>query len=918
MNARSIVNKQKELEMTVIEENLDLVVITETWLSNKISDEEISINGYTLIRKDRSDINKSRGGGVAMYVKNELNPLCKPEINGDNFSESVWCSIRCGREDTLLGVCYRAPDSTVHNDEKLYKLISEVSKGRVVIMGDFNFAELDWSSMDKLDVSHPFVESTNNNFLCQVIDEPTRGRNYLDLVLSSEESMVQNVLVEEPFETSDHQVIRFEILSKKVECAKNTLKYDYYKTDYNAVREDIKSFKFDNSLNITEINQSWLNIKQNILNVRDKYVGFKKKAKSKSKWATNKVRKCREKKKKAWLEYTASGRDERLHEIYKTHLRNSVNENRKAKRSFEVRLADNIKNDTKSFFAYVNSKKRANNKIGPLKDSLGNVIQNNTEAADLLNNYFASVFTREDIRSIPEPELVFKGTQSQCLSEILITEEIVQDRLSRINTNKCQGPDEVHGKLLYEMRQELVKPLTELFKMSLDSSIVPQDWRDANVCPLFKKGSRSKTENYRPVSLTSIVGKVCESIIKDSLVQHLQEHNLIRNSQHGFTSGRSCLTNLLDFFESVTRELDEGNDVDLVYLDFCKAFDKVPHVRLIKKLEAHGITGKVKEWIISWLRNRRQRVCVEGELSDWVGVSSGVPQGSVLGPVLFLIFINDMDQGLVSKLDKFADDSKLCKGLSQQADVDALVTDLARLENWASLWQMEFNVEKCSVIHLGRNNAQNQYQLGSVVLKSSNTERDLGVVVDKTMKFSEHINSTVSKANATLGMIRRSITCKSRTIITKLYKALVRPKLEYCVQAWRPYLQKDIDKIERVQRRATKMIEDCKSLCYEDRLKATGLISLESRRIRGDMIEVFKILKGINKTDKTRWFELAQNNRTRGHKLKLVKNRSRLEVRRNFFSQRVVSVWNNLPKVVVEADSVNSFKNKYDKYFKCK
>ena len=163
-----------------------------------------------------------------------------------------------------------------------------------------------------------------------------------------------------------------------------------------------------------------------------------------------------------------------------------------------------------------------------------------------------------------------------------IDEGTVFDKLNKINVNKCQGPDEIHGKLLFEIRHELVKPLTKLFNLSLQTSIVPQDWRDANVCPLFKKGSRAKAENYRPVSLTSIAGKLCESIIKDSIVKHLEKHKLLRNSQHGFTGGRSCLTNLLEFFEEVTKELDEGNSVDLVYLDFCKAFDKVPQCRLIK------------------------------------------------------------------------------------------------------------------------------------------------------------------------------------------------------------------------------------------------------------------------------------------------------------------------------------------------
>jgi hypothetical protein len=226
---------------------------------------------------------------------------------------------------------------------------------------------------------------------------------------------------------------------------------------------------------------------------------------------------------------------------------------------------------------------------------------------------------------------------------------------------------------------------------------------------------------------------------------------------------------------------------------------------------------------------------------------------------------------------------------------------------------MKFNTEKCSVMHLGKGNPQNQYRLGNVMLSSSDEERDLGVLVDKSMKFSDHVNNIVSTSNAVLGMIKRNITCKNKNIVTRLYKALVRPKLEFCVQAWRPYLKKDIDKIERVQHRATKMIEECRGMGYEERLKFTGLTTLEDRRTRGDMIEVFKMLKGISKVDSSRWFRLAENSRTRGHSFKLVKCRSRLDVRKNFFSQRVVNTWNSLPAVVVEADSVNSFKNKYDK-----
>ena len=213
------------------------------------------------------------------------------------------------------------------------------------------------------------------------------------------------------------------------------------------------------------------------------------------------------------------------------------------------------------------------------------------------------------------------------------------------------------------------------------------------------------------------------------------------------------------------------------------------------------------------------------------------------------------------------------------------------------------------------NNQHHKYKLGDKSLKSSVKEKDLGIIVDDKMKFSEQCSAAVKKANSTLALIRRTIKYKKKEIIVRLYKALVRPQLEYCIQTWRPYLQTDIDRLEQVQRRATRMIKECRSQDYENRLLSTGLISLEARRNRGDLIQVFNLVKGIDKIDFNNFFTLANSNRTRGHKYKLVKVRSRLEIRKNFFSNRIVNMWNNLPAFVVDADSVNSFKNRLDKFW---
>ncbi len=309
-----------------------------------------------------------------------------------------------------------------------------------------------------------------------------------------------------------------------------------------------------------------------------------------------------------------------MYHTYVSRRRQCAAVNKSAKEAFETKLADNIKRDSKSFYAYIRSKQRCKERVGPLKDSTGNVLTDDKLTADLLNEYFVSVFTKEDLSDIPEPEKVFVSSSIyEGLNNVEINEVLVYKKLTEINVNKTVGVDGLHPKLLYELRDELVKPLTALFSLSVDTASIPQDWRDANVTPLFKKGSRNMAENYRPISLTSIIGKMLESIIKDNLVEHLEKFNLIRDSQHGFRKGRSCLTNLLDFMEVTTRSLDEGQPVDLVYLDFAKAFDKVPFVRLFKKLEAHGVRGKVLGWIKQWLSSRRQRVSVNKSLSEWGG-----------------------------------------------------------------------------------------------------------------------------------------------------------------------------------------------------------------------------------------------------------------------------------------------------------
>ena len=295
---------------------------------------------------------------------------------------------------------------------------------------------------------------------------------------------------------------------------------------------------------------------------------------------------------------------------------------------------------------------------------------------------------------------------------------------------------------------------------------------------------------------------------------------------------------------------------------------------------------------------------------------SGVPQGSVLGPILFLIYINDLENEIGSKIIKFADDTKMFRRVESQEDRHQLQSDLNKLVKWAEKWQMLFfNNDKCKCLHIGQANTKTNYLMNNAVLLPTQREKYVGVVVSSDMKVSEQCGIAARKGNQILGLIRRTIAHRDKRLIIPLYISLVRPHLEYCIQAWRPHMRKYIDKLERVQRRETRLISEISQLSYEERLQQCRLTTLETRRIRGDQIEVFKIMHGYEELNKDMFFKIKNDSRTRGHSLALVKRHSRLDVRKYTFSQRVVNDWNKLPEECVNATSVNMFKNRIDQYF---
>ena len=557
-----------------------------------------------------------------------------------------------------------------------------------------------------------------------------------------------------------------------------------------------------------------------------------------------------------------------------------ITELRKGKYLYEKDLAAKIKTDNKLFWGYVRSKSKTKSTVNKLMNEEGKVSESNHETACILNKFFASVFEKEGDDELPE---FAERNYRQPLESLLFTEEQVSKAIDHIKASKSQGPDNIHPKLIKETKSAIKKPLKILFTKSLEEEKIPTIWKKANVTAIFKKGEKSKAENYRPISLTSVPGKLMERLVKNAIVEHMTTNNLFSEAQHGFLKGKSCVTQLLEYLEDITEAMDNGNDVDVIYLDFCKAFDKIPHRRLIKKLEKYGIKGKVLNWIRDFLSERQQRVFIKGSSSTWTDIASGVPQGSVLGTTLFLVYINDLPEAIEGLVKIFADDTKVYRAIESTETPELLQNDVSKSEYWGDEWKMFYNTDKCHHVHIGENTEASKYEMGSGdnrnTIKRVESEKDLGVFIDEKLNFRDHITKKVNIANRNLGIIFRSFTYMDKEMFLNLYKSMVRPHIEYATQVWSPQYKKDKITLENVQRRATRLVKSIKHLSYSERLKTLGLPTLEYRRERADMIQVYKILHDIDKADREKLFQMAAYTSTRGHPLKLFKKRCRLNLR---------------------------------------
>lgn len=920
-----------ELDKRAKESKPFIISITESWGKENIDDIVYKLDEYNMYRNDR--IGRA-GSGTLLYVRKNLGQRkCKAMdilMNGQEYDSSVWVWVNISKDKKILvGSIYRSPNSSTENNKHLLNMLDKANEiagdNRLLIMGDFNMPNIDWvekeTSTGARICERNFFETVTDNFLHQHVTVPTRYRgtqsSTLDLIFTKEEEDIRNVKALPPIGGSDHAVVICDFICEWKGRAEPKKRRAYFRGKYDDYNAKLRLTNWAHVFAGNSAKKNWEIFRETENILTNESVPLVSPKDYNEPWMNRKVLRLWKKKYHAWKRVTERNTNGRWRQYIfeRNKLKNNI---RKAKRTYEKNIAQDARHNKRAFFKYVNSKLTVRPEITQIKMDDGSFAESDKEISDAIVKYFSSVHLPYYTGPLPEMQQM---TQNQ-IGEIVITPEVVEEKLMKLNAHKSSGPDNIHPCVLLKTAKEMSIPLTQIFQQSLDSGEVPDDWRTANVTPIHKKGDRTDPSNYRPVSLTSQVCKVLESIIRDKIVDHLEANNLLNEAQHGFRKGRSCLTNILETLEQWTKILDEGDCVDVAYLDFKKAFDLVSHELLIHKMKKYGISGQILEWVKNFLHDRTQKVVIRGTASEAVKVTSGVPQGSVLGPILFLIFINDLPTRVFSPISLFADDSKIFSRIVTKNNRltirapngnEILQKDLDEIQEWAKTWKMEFNVSKCKVMHLGFNNPKNVYSMDGTTLTESQVEKDLGVFIDCRLEFDKHIKSIVGKANRMLGMIKIAFTCMNKTMFLHLYKGLVRPLLEYCVQAWSPYKKKHIDLIEGVQKRAFRLVPELRNMTYEKQLEELNLTELVDRRIRGDMIETYKIISGKEGLNPSNFFQMSRNLRPRNgtHSMKISKEYSRLDLRKYTFSQRVVKTWNDLTPEEVYARKTSDFKASY-------
>ena len=856
--------KVRYLEEKAKENQSMIIALTESHLKSPILDAEIHIPGYQLVRKDRQDqINK---GGVIVYVKDSYAGGLVVLSSGCN-GVVEWMVLALPKIDSVFVNVYRPPTCEecffVEAIEDIAHTINKIDgkMPNIIMCGDYNMPLVDWSNCtvhggtrDMQKQAETLIEFMSKFCLQQLVVEPTRNNNILDLFLTNNPDLVLSIDVDDTV-VSDHRLLqvrtRFsEAAGPKSECHEMqglaSLNF-YHKTiNWEQINDELFNvnwtLKFQNK-NASEILDALL---ETLLQVCSRFVPKKGERKRKSNIPKDRkilMRKRSNLNKKS-RRAGPSGRAKIRRDLELIEF-DLLQSHRREAEAMENRALNVIRENSKYFFSYAKSKSKIRVPVGPLEKD-GKLLDDPQDMSELLQKQFVTVFSNPRL-SEAEIQAVLDCNNGS-FENIAITERDMEEAIRQMSSNAGPGPDGIPSLLLKKCVNSLSQPLALLWTESLATGVIPDQFKVGLITPVHKSGGRDEVKNYRPITLTSHLIKVFERVLVRKLVEYLESCDLLNNAQHGFRKNRSCLSQLMDHYQSILNIMESGHGADVIYLDFAKAFDKVDHGILMMKLVALGVGGLVLNWIHEFLTRRVQIVKVEGSYSCEAGVTSGVPQGTVLGPILFLLFLGDIDRELVyAKASSFADDTRVVMEIGTHEDQAVLQENLRKLYWWANLNNMEFNGGKFQ--HLGYGprlpGGVGYLTADGESIEEAASLKDLGIIMSADANFDVHIGEICSKGKSMAGWIMRTFSTRETVPMITLFRALVLPIMEYCCQLWSPKKQYLIRSIESVQRNFTAKIAGTEGLKYGQRLEFLRMYSLERRRDRYTVIYVWKILQGV-------------------------------------------------------------------------
>lgn len=841
-------------------DSYDVLLFTESWLNESVKSDELEMFGYVLYRCDRSASTSQcgRGGGVLIAVKKHLSSSLLP-IQLNNL-EQVFVSVTMEKSILIFGCVYLPPRSSTIVYEQYCLTVDFVLQqyryNAVILTGDFNLPNVTW--VNDLDGTRAAgmvtcqAECISNYFaflnFYQCNNVTNVNSNTLDLVFSSSRD-VTVAMVEEPFLKCDqyHPALRFDIfIPEKMQL----LHFDYYYYNFKIAPYDqiiafLAGIDWNDILNenrdINEIVGRFYDI---VMLTIDLYVP-KCRAKNLKfpEWMSPDLKNLTIYKKTAHKDYKATGTVESYNRF--ADARRKCKELSVTSRNDYInRVESSILCDSGEFWKYVH-KKNDDMFLPSSMSYQGNVADNAYDIVNMFATFFGSVYTRSSDLPTGVP-YCDSPVNLGCLDMDLMD---VFNTIEKLRSNLGMGPDNVPYILIYNCRFVLAPVLCKIYSISLSTGQFPEIWKMSYITPIFKSGNRHEVENYRAISKISLFSKIFEQIVTDKIFDSLGR--FLCPEQHGFLRGRSTVSNLLVYTEFLSEALERRCQVDAVYTDFSKAFDRVNHGVLMAKLAAFGVSGCLYSWIIDYLTDRKQIVSINNVQSSVINATSGVPQGGHLSPLLFNIFVNDLSTRITnSNFLLYADDFKVYKCINSLNDCILLQQDLDRFGQWCQMNDLTLNVGKCNIMQFYRIQSpiMFNYSIGSTILQKNDFVRDLGVTFDCKLTFNLHIENICNKSLKLLGFLTRTLNEFSNIYCFKvLYCSIVRSILEYASPIWNPSYKKYVDMLEKIQRKFLRVINyklsiPIDQLDYCQLALLLNLDSLESRRFLMDVNTLFKII----------------------------------------------------------------------------